>query len=538
MTRILLACLVALASGCRAQQPATETRSATSDANTSEPIQLPDLSGVAAPVQAQLRERYASLQQQIGAAGTPAAALATGYGEMGKLFMAAEFLDAAERCFDSARTLEPGEMRWAYYRAHLHKNEPARAAALFEQALALDPNHVPSLVWLGEMYLVEGRPEAAEPPLAKALTLQPREAAALYRLGRVALAGRDYAGAVRHLLAALALRPEASSIHYPLSLAYRGLGDVRNADAHLRLRGNVDVPPADPLMQQVAGLLQNAAAAEVRGADALDKRQWAVAVTELRKAIELAPDNAFTRLNLGTALFQTGDATGALEQFQAAVKRSPNLAKAHYGIGIVMEAEGRDPEAIAGFSAAVTDEPSYVEARMSLADALRRSGRPEESLTQYAEVMRLSPAVSQALFGYAMALVRLERYLDARDRLTSAVQTYPDQPGFAHALARLLAAAPDDRVRDGARAMTLMQGLLKTQRTIELAQTMAMTLAELGRYEEAAVWQREAMTAARQARREDLTARLEENLRRYESRQPCRTPWRNDDPVFHPRPER
>ena len=65
---------------------------------------------------------------------------------------------------------------------------------------------------------------------------------------------------------------------------------------------------------------------------------------------------------------------------------------------------------------------------------------------------------------------------------------------------------------------------------------MAMTFAELGQYEEAVRWQRDAMTAAAQARRDDLTPRLEDNLRRYEGRQPCRTPWPEDDPVFHPRP--
>jgi tetratricopeptide (TPR) repeat protein len=525
---ILLACMLALACGCRSQEPPP--------APTIVAIDLPDISGTALPVQAQVRARYASLQQLVGNRGTPAAARAAAYGEMGQLFLATEFPDAAERCFSNARTLEPGEMRWAYYLGHLHKNEPAKAAAFFEQTLALQPDHVPSLVWLGEMRLVEGRPEAAEPPLLKALSLQPQEAAALYRLGRAALARREYAGAVKNLEAALALRPEASSIHYPLALAYRGQGDARNADAHLRLRGNVDVPPTDPLMQQVAGLLQNATASELRGAEALGKRQWAEAVTHLRKAIELAPDNAFTRLNLGTALFQTGDARGALEQFELAVRLSPGLAKAHYGIGIIMEAAGRDREAIEGFSAAVKDEPSYVEARMSLADSLRRSGRAEESLPQYAEVIRVSPAVSQARFGYAMALVRLRRYRDARDRLTDAVKIYPDQPGFAHALARLLAAAPDDRVRDGRRAMALMQELLKTQRTLEMAQTMAMTFAELGQYDEAVTWQRDAMAAAKEAKREDLVGRLEENLRRYERRQPCRTPWPEDDAVFHPRP--
>jgi tetratricopeptide (TPR) repeat protein len=106
------------------------------------------------------------------------------------------------------------------------------------------------------------------------------------------------------------------------------------------------------------------------------------------------------------------------------------------------------------------------EAQLSLADALRRMGRIEEALPHYAEVLRANPSASQASFGYAMGLVRLKRYGEARDRLAEASRAYPDQPGFAHALARLLAAAPDDRVRDGQRALTIMNELLKAQNTL------------------------------------------------------------------------
>ena len=59
-------------------------------------------------------------------------------------------------------------------------------------------------------------------------------------------------------------------------------------------------------------------------------------------------------------------------------------------------------------------------------------------------------------------------------RLEQAARSFPDQPGFAHALARLLAAAPDDRIRDGARAASIMAELLKTQQTLAMAETMAM----------------------------------------------------------------
>ena len=90
-------------------------------------------------------------------------------------------------------------------------------------------------------------------------------------------------------------------------------------------------------------------------------------------------------------------------------------------------------------------------------------------VSQYDEVLKIDPGISQARFGHVMALVRLKRYQEARDRLAEAIKVYPDQPGFAHAMARLLAAAPDDRVRDGKAALSIVEQLLKIQKTPPLA---------------------------------------------------------------------
>ena len=339
-----------------------------------------------------------------------------------------------------------------------------------------------------------------------------------------------------YLEEALTIAPAATRIHYPLAMAYRGLGNRQQAEAHLRQRGDVDLPPDDPLMADISGLLQNAAAYETRGQQALDARDWPEAVAQLSKAVEIAPRNAFTHLNLGTAFFMQGKAEPALERYREAVRLRPSLARAHFGIGVLMETRGQDDAAIGAFTDAVTHDPGYIEARFSLANALRRRGRVEASLPHYAEALRINPAVSQASFGYAMGLVRLGRYQEARDRLDRDVQAFPDQLGFAHALARLLSAAPDDRVRDGARANTIMTRLLKNQRTPALAETMAMTQAELGRFDEAVRWQRMAIDLARQAGRTEMIPRLAEILASYEGGRPSRTPWANDDPVHHPQP--
>jgi hypothetical protein len=133
-----------------------------------------------------------------------------------------------------------------------------------------------------------------------------------------------------------------------------------------------------------------------------------------------------------------------------------------------------------------------------------------------------------------MGLVRLGRYREARTRLEADVRTYPEQPGFAHALARLLAAAPDDAVRDGRRALTIVEALMTEGRSPATGETMAMALAETGRFDDAVRWQRDVLAAAQKAARTEMIPRLSANLRLYQNRQPCREPWAADDPVHRP----
>lgn len=183
------------------------------------------------------------------------------------------------------------------------------------------------------------------------------------------------------------------------------------------------------------------------------------------------------------------------------------------------------------FRKGVELEPNSPSVRVKLAEALRRGGAAQESLLHYEHAIRIaSPAAAApARFGYAMALVRLRRYGDARDRLAEAMTIHPDRPAFGRALARLLAAAPDDHVRDGRRALSLARDLLEREATPDLYETMAMALAESDRFEEAANLQRELIAAARQAGHEKLAQDMAENHRLYEARRPSRTPWRDAD---------
>jgi tetratricopeptide (TPR) repeat protein len=511
------------------------------------PVQLPDLGGLPPSVQTQLREAHASVIVKLQSPVLSPAAVADAFGELGKLFMATQFSDEAERSFRNAERLAFLDFRWPYYLGHVLRNagDLSAAAERFERARQLRPADFATLVWLGRMYLDLARPAEAELRLAEALKLRPDQPVVRFEIGRAALARQEYARAVEHLTAALSLNPEAIPVHYPLALAYRGLGDLDKAAYHLERRAGrgsrratagMSIPLPDPLLAALNGIVQTPQLSRERGLDAAAVGNWREAAEHYRRAVEADPNYAAMRVNLGTALERVGDARGALEQYRAALALDPRLAEAHYGLGDLLERGGRDQEAIEQYRAAVTASTTFAAAHLRLADALRRTERLDESLSQYREVIALEPADAPARFGEAMALVRLERYAEAVDRLTEALKVYPDQPAFRQALARLLAAAPDDRVRDGERAWKLVEALPDTEQHPGAFETMAMALAELGHFELAIDWQRLAMSAAARAGRPDAANRMASNLARYQQRQPCRTPWRADDPDHWPGP--
>ena len=531
----LLACGLFTLAGCtERREPAVSDRSAagTSTAISSggaalRPVELPDLGPAAASVQEQVRERYGAFAARIADPGLSAAGRAAEYGGMGQLFMAAELLGAAEPAFLNAIALAPEDRRWPYYLGHLHRTRGAHAesAEYFEQARRLGRDDFATLIWLGEAYLAQDQPEKAAPVFERALSLQPKAVAALAGAGRVALARGDHARAVEYLEAALALDAEPAIVHYSLGLAYRGLGQLEKAEEQLRQRRTGDVLVPDPLMQELQVMLRSASAFETLGIRALDNGEPQAAAGYFREGLALAPDDPSLHHRLGTALFLTGDHAAAREQFETALKLSPGFARAHYSLGVMMASSGQLSAAAERFAAAVRHDPAYIEPRLLLADILRHSGRPQESLPHYARIFELDPRMADARFGHAMALVALQRYAAARDRLDAAMTTNPEAPELAHALARLLAAAPDARVRDGGRALALVEGLPGGQGSLELRETMAMALAANGQYDEAAARQREVIAAARQAGRDELIPWLNANLALYQQGRPARGPW-------------
>lgn len=134
----------------------------------------------------------------------------------------------------------------------------------------------------------------------------------------------------------------------------------------------------------------------------------------------------------------------------------------------------------------MASRPGDAEAQRSLGEALLGLGRPADALVPLRAALAIAPGDEAARLSEAVALVRIGMVAAALERLEEAQRLMPEQGRLTHMLARLLAAAPDLALRNGARALDLATSVWQAQPSADHSRTLALALAEAGRCTEAA----------------------------------------------------
>jgi len=105
------------------------------------------------------------------------------------------------------------------------------AAREFNAELANDPQHVQSLVYLGDTQIQLNQPADAKPVLEKALRLDPAQPLAHLDLGILLSDAGDNEGALSELTLAEKLNPNDVNVHWRLGRLYRTMGKKDEAKA-------------------------------------------------------------------------------------------------------------------------------------------------------------------------------------------------------------------------------------------------------------------------------------------------------------------
>ena len=235
----------------------------------------------------------------------------------------------------------PGAMREAL--RHHQAGKLAEARRIYDQILAIEPEHAEVLHLAGVLNSQMGDHEKGAELIERALALRPDYAEAHHNLGNVLYQQGASEDALECFRRAAALKPDYGEAHY-------------NMASLLRLKGRLD-----------------------EAADALAR----AAETDLNDA-EIA-------LERGDVLAELGRHDEAIQAYADAVAQAPDEVEMLLGLAEAMRERRRIDEATACIERALARNPSSVAAHVTRAHLLHEQGRGDEAGTSYRLALELDP---------------------------------------------------------------------------------------------------------------------------------------------------
>jgi predicted TPR repeat methyltransferase len=286
------------------------------------------------------------------------------------------------------------------------RDDFARAAECYRQAVALDAANIGARVGLAFAALETGRYDEAEKQLTVVTAERPDIADGHYLLARLHRERNGQPGSdevVRHLRKTLELDPHLEPAYHELT-------------AELMARGNRE--GARATLQSAVQAFPDSAEFRYRlGSLAFDGLDYPVAILHFEAAVRLQPKSAELHCMLADALRDGGQPERAIAHYRNAVVLQPDLVSGYIALGQVLEKQGRLDEAIAAFRQAVDRDATLAAARHHLANVYLLKGEKTLALESLREVVRLQPDAGvehlvQALSG-GRSDVAPARYVEA-----------------------------------------------------------------------------------------------------------------------------
>ncbi|MDQ2918529.1 MAG: tetratricopeptide repeat protein [Verrucomicrobiota bacterium] len=298
--------------------------------------------------------------------------------------------------------------------------------------------------WLGQKRFDEAIDQYRE-----IIALRTNDSLGHMNLGAALARKGDAAAAIEEYEKARALEPDDPRLERNFGQAVLTLGRIDEAIAHFERavelrKGRKDPNGQNPELQFELG---NAF---------LQKGDSAEAISHYRNALELRPDYAIAHNNLGSALLKEGAVAEAKGHFEEANKLDPGSgqnAEIFCNLGNA-SLQKRDFEtAIANYRQALAIRANYPEAHSNLGTALLLQGKFADAIAEFETTLKLAPQSTLTL----------------------------------NNLARLLATAPNESLRDGARAARLAQQAIELTggRDPSSYRALAAARAQEGEFEEA-----------------------------------------------------
>jgi len=221
-----------------------------------------------------------------------------------------------------------------------------------------------------------------------------------------------------------------------------------------------------------------------------------------RHALDVTSNNGVAHYNLANVLAARNEMTGAIEQYGNALRVWPQFARAHNNLAAALITQHRMDDALRELRTALEIAPRMAEVQTNL-NYLQGLLRRE---------LQVNPNNARAFAYLAVVSAEMDRWPDAIALAQEAARLAPDQPEALANLALVLATAPDEKLRDGPKAVRLAEQAcdMTSRRNPALMEALAAAYANAGRFPEAVKTAEEALALAGQdnSLATELSARL------------------------------
>jgi len=238
------------------------------------------------------------------------------------------------------------------------------------------------------------------------------------------------------------------------------------------------------------------------------------------------PNSVRANYNYAASLADAGYVDQAAGHYRRAIELSPGLAKAHNNLGFLLAGKGRHSQAIEHYNKAIESDPEMVAAHHNLGLAFAAENLLEKAEASYRRALSIRSDYPQARNSLGALLYRRGRYAQAVAEYRLALKADPQFAEAMSNLARLLSACPDDKFRNGRKAMELAGQAcrLTDYRSPEFLAVLSAAQAEDGRYDAAIRTARAALRLIDPGIRRQTALQIERFISQYRKSRP----WRDD----------
>lgn len=235
------------------------------------------------------------------------------------------------------------------------------------------------------------------------------------------------------------------------------------------------------------------------------------ALADCTNAIRLAPRSAEAYNNRGFMWTEKEDFEKALADFNIAISLDPNHAPAYDNRGLVYGAQGDFEKALADHTAAIRLDPNNSHYYNNRGNLHSTQDDYDKALADFNDAIRLDPHEAVAYNNRGNARYFLKDYEKSLTDFTEAIRLDPRNPVAYNSRAVLRASCPDEKFRDGAKAVAdATKACELTDWTDpEALDTLAAAHAESGDFEKGVEFSQKAIDLADDDSKPDLQSRLD-----------------------------